>query len=596
MAFYLSPQVAIQEVDLTTTIPAVATSIGVIVLRNTYKGPEMTKEPITSVDNLVAKFGYSRKRVYDQDGNVSKTADCYEDINNAFGYLKYGSNLYCTRVMPPSATFAGVKLEDDGTYVQFDPGLTLNTETITGDISEPDEFHLEADTMLADAGDDLWMIAMSRGNWGNNIRTAIIDKTTQSQILSGGTGSWDDIIEQTVSSIDSPLQTDQDFLLIVQSKEQGSKIWETVEVHNVSLDEESTDDQGRSNFVETVVNEGSDYVRIIVSEDYKNGDVPEDWVTDSFQDFSGGADNGGDEVEDAQIIEAYNLYSNPEEIDVNIFIDSNKSETVKRRLVELSEVIRKDSMAIVDVKYEHVVKNKGNEIQDMVNWRKGLADDANFNQNSSYVAVYGNWFNVYDKYIKEYVWVPIAGYMAGLYASTDDQADPWFAPAGLNRAIVTGVRKLAFNPSTVGDRDLMYKNNINPIVSFSGYGKVVWGQKNMLAKSSAFNRVNVRRLFLTLEKGISTASKWFLFEPNDRFTRSQIVSMIDPFLADVKSRRGIYDYRVICDETNNTPTRIDRNELWVSIFIKPTRTAEFLVLQFVATRTGASFDEIIGEV
>lgn len=118
----------------------------------------------------------------------------------------------------------------------------------------------------------------------------------------------------------------------------------------------------------------------------------------------------------------------------------------------------------------------------------------------------------------------------------------------------------------------------------------------MLDKPSAFNRVNVRRLFLVLEKAISTASKWFLFEPNDRFTRSQIVSMIQPFLRDVKSRRGVYDFRVVCDETNNTPERIDRNELWVSIFIKPTRTAEFIVLQFVATRTGQSFDEIIGNI
>ncbi len=593
MAFYVSPSVNIKEIQLDTTIPATATSIGVIVLRNTYKGPEMTQEYITSTNQLIDKFGSPRKRVYDHDGNYTKTAFCYEDLNSAMGYLKYGQNLYCTRVMPPSATFAGVQLDSDGNYTQFEPGLTLNTETIEGDISDPDEFHEEADTMLANEGDDLWMIAQSRGWWGNNVRVGLIDRETQTAVSTGG-GSLDDVLEAEVNSIDSPLDSDQDFLLIVQTKEQGSKTWQTTEIHNVSLDQDAVDDQGRPKFVESVVNNQSDYLRIIVSEEYKNEDVPSDWVTDSFQLLGGGSDNGGDSVDDAAILEAYNLYSNPEEIDVNIFIDSNKSETVKRRLVELCEIVRKDSMAIADVNYSHVVKNKGNEVTDMVEWRKGLSDSTNFNQNSSYVSVYANWFNVYDKYLKEYVWVPTSGYMAGLYARTDNLTDPWFAPAGLNRTVITGVRKLAFNP-TLGQRDLLYKNGLNPIVSFSGQGKVVWGQKTLLDKSSAFNRVNVRRLFLTLEKAISTAAKYHLFEPNDRFQRSQMVSMIQPFLRDVQSRRGIYDFRVICDTTNNTPNRIDRNELWVDIYIAPTRSSEFIVLQFIATRTSANFAELIGE-
>lgn len=140
----------------------------------------------------------------------------------------------------------------------------------------------------------------------------------------------------------------------------------------------------------------------------------------------------------------------------------------------------------------------------------------------------------------------------------------------------------------------MYLNGVNPIVSFAGQGKVVWGQKTLLDKSSAFNRVNVRRLFMLLEKAISTASKYFLFEPSDRFTRAQLVGMIDPFLRDVQSRRGLYDFRIICDETNNTGERIDRNELWCDIYLKPTRAAEFIVLNFIATKTGVNFDEVIG--
>ncbi len=174
-------------------------------------------------------------------------------------------------------------------------------------------------------------------------------------------------------------------------------------------------------------------------------------------------------------------------------------------------------------------------------------------------------------------------------------ADPWWAPAGLNRAVLTGVRRLAWNPK-LGNRDILYSNGINPIVSFAGQGKVIWGQKTMLAKESAFNRVNVRRLFITIEKAISTAAKYFLFEPNDAVTRNLLINMIVPFLRDVQARRGIFDFRVICDETNNTPERVDRNELWCDILIKPTRTAEFIVLNFVATKTGASFEEAAAAV
>jgi phage tail sheath protein FI len=189
----------------------------------------------------------------------------------------------------------------------------------------------------------------------------------------------------------------------------------------------------------------------------------------------------------------------------------------------------------------------------------------------------------------------MAGHVAGIYAKTDYMRDPWWAPAGLNRAILTNIRRLAWNPK-LGHRDMLYKDGINPIVSFAGQGKVVWGQKTMLDKSSAFNRVNVRRLFIVLEKAISTAAKYFLFEFNDRITRSQLVTMIEPFLRDVQQRRGIYDFKVICDETNNTPERIDRNELWCTIFIKPTRVAEFIVLQFVAMKTGMTFEEAAQEV
>jgi phage tail sheath protein FI len=282
---------------------------------------------------------------------------------------------------------------------------------------------------------------------------------------------------------------------------------------------------------------------------------------------------------------ALDLYANAEEIDVNIFIDSNKSTTVKAYIVSICED-RKDSIAVLDCLSTDVINNIGTEAEDLRAYRKDT-----LNENTSYAALYSNWLDVYDKWNGKYRWIPASGFVAGIYANTDDVADPWFAPAGLNRALLGNVRRLAWNP-TKGERDVLYKNGINPIVSFAGQGKVVWGQKTLLDKESAFNRINVRRLFIVLEKAISTAAKYFLFEPNDDLTRMMLVNMIDPFLRDVRSRRGIYDYMVVCDTTNNTAERIDRNELWCDIYIKPTRAAEFIVLNFIATKTGASFTEI----
>jgi len=600
---FLSPKVKVTEVDLTTMIPAVATSIGVLVLRNTWKGPEMTQQLITTPGQLEQMFGYSKKKMYDTDGNYIKRSEYYEDFNNALGFLKFGSMLYCTRVMPDGAKFAGI-INDGMEYKKFgeeggQEALELNTETQLGSVTNPDEI-ADAESepipnMISDAGDDFWILSYSRGYHGNRTRVSIMDKDTQTNAPSGTT------IEFFANAIDSPIEDDDDLLVIVESKEQGSRQFQVVEIHNVSLDEEKLDDQGRPKFIESSINQNSQYIRIAVNENQKNLEtVPSSWVTEEPEEFGGGADYDEEDgtPSDASIIEGYDLYKNPEEIDVNLFIDSGKSETVKRRLVTLAQTIRGDSVAIVDVPYTAVRNNKGHEATDLVAWRRGSEDwggSDTFNQNSSYVAAYANWLNVYDRYLKEYVWVPSSGYMAGIYAHTDDIRDAWWAPAGLNRAILTGVRKLAWNPAE-GERDLLYMNGLNPIVSFSGMGKVVWGQKTLLNKASAFNRVNVRRLFLVIAKAVATSMKWFLFEMNDEFTRAQIVSMIRPYMADIKSRRGVYDFLVVCDERNNTPERIDRNELWLDIYIQPTRVAEFIHVRLIATRTGVSMEELVGSV
>lgn len=590
MSFYLSPLVDVNEIDLTTTIPAVATSIGVIVLRNTYKGPENKKTLITSTNELIDRFGQPRVKMYRSDGVSSNTAFCYQDILSAIGFLKYGNKLYCTRTMPASATFSGT-IGVSGTDPSFEPFTGesgAHPSYILTDLAseDPDEFH---EDIVVTGNYPFYIIAASRGRWGNNLRIAVIGKADYDDIIDGSNDTWE--VYPYIAAIDSPLDTTKEFLLVVQEKEQGESTWTTKEIWNVSTNEDKLDDQGISMFAETKINGDSNYIRIALNEDQKNTAIT--WSTQDWQQLGGGYDYDSAEdafPSDAVIINGYELYDNPDEIDVNIFIDSNKSNTVKQELISICETDRKDCMAILDVNRDHVLNNKGNETTDLRDWRRG-STVSDFNENTSYAAVYANWLEVYDKWTQKYRWVPASGYVAGIYANTDDVSDPWFAPAGLNRARLQNIRRLAFNPNQ-GQRDILYQNGLNPIVSFAGQGKVVYGQKTYLDKSSAFNRVNVRRLFLVLEKAISTASKYFLFEPNDEVTRVQLTNMIDPFLRDVKGRRGIYDFLIICDETNNTPERIDRNELWCDIYIKPTRAAEFIVLNFIATKTGASFTEI----
>jgi phage tail sheath protein FI len=219
-------------------------------------------------------------------------------------------------------------------------------------------------------------------------------------------------------------------------------------------------------------------------------------------------------------------------------------------------------------------------------WRDGLTS-------SSYAFGDSSALYVYDKYKDRYRWIPASGAMAGLSANADMVADAWFSPAGMTRGNLRNVTKLAFNPAQA-ERDDLYKVGLNPLVSFPGQGVMLWGDKTLQVKASAFDRINVRRLFITLEKAISQASKASLFEFNDEFTRAQFRNMVEPFLRDIKGRRGVTDFKVVCDETNNTGNVIDTNRFVADIYIKPARSINFITLNFVATRTGVEFSEIAG--
>jgi len=214
-------------------------------------------------------------------------------------------------------------------------------------------------------------------------------------------------------------------------------------------------------------------------------------------------------------------------------------------------------------------------------------------RSSSYVVFDSGYKYVYDRYNDVYRYVPLNGDIAGLAARTDLVADTWFSPAGFNRGVIRGAVKLAYNP-TQTQRDQLYPSRINPVSTFPGQGTVLFGDKTGLTSPSAFDRINVRRLFITLEKAISTASKFQLFEFNDEFTRANFRNIVEPFLREVQGRRGITDFLVVCDETNNTGEVIDRNEFIAEIFVKPARSINFITLQFIATRTGVAFEEVAG--
>lgn len=227
-----------------------------------------------------------------------------------------------------------------------------------------------------------------------------------------------------------------------------------------------------------------------------------------------------------------------------------------------------------------------NPVTDVSTWAQGLTS-------TSYAAADSTAVYVYDKYNDVYRWIGAGGHQAGLCANTDNVADAWFSPAGVNRGQLLGITKLAFNP-TKAHRDTLYKGRVNPIVSLPGQGTVLFGDKTLLKRPSAFDRINVRRLFIVLEKAISTAAEAQLFEFNDEFTRAQFRNLVEPFLRDVKGRRGLTDFAVVCDDTNNTSQVVDGNRFVADIFIKPARSINFITLNFVATRTGVDFSEIAG--
>lgn len=355
---------------------------------------------------------------------------------------------------------------------------------------------------------------------------------------------------------------------------------------------------GTSNYWVDVLRENSEYVYVAdttVSTDLTGGG--EEFSVNAsnktfgqfgVRDFNLSGGSNGARPRAADIIVAQDAYFNdPETVDISLMIGNGATaevdaKTIADNLISLCES-RKDCVAFLSPAYNDA--SGSTPMEDIIAFRNTLSS-------TSYAVLDTGWKKRFDAYNDVDRWIPLSGDVAGLCVRTDRLADPWFSPAGLNRGQIRNSIKLAFNPTKV-QRDRLYSSNINPVVTFPGEGTVLFGDKTLLTRPSAFDRINVRRLFIVLEKAIATASKYLLFEQNDTFTRSQFRNLVEPFLRDVQGRRGITDYRVVCDETNNTPQVINSNQFRGDIFIKPTRSINFISLSFVATPEGVSFDEVI---
>ena len=643
MAFQVSPGVLVQERDLTRIIPAVSTSVGAFagVFR---KGPLDEIVTVSSEQELVDTFG-------------KPDSDNFEDFFSAANFLQYSNALRVVRAQNSSianAVASGssfvIKNETDytnnyatgqgsvGEWAARTAGAWGNSLLISVCPSAT-AYEETAKTTLADAatavGDTTVILTSSVGfivgdivNFSTTAGTSDYDDGHEYRVTANNTGS------NTITIVRHPSGTGglQRALTNGCNVRRRWRFYDQVsgapgtspyalarsgvndEIHVIVIDEDGVisgtqntvlevysklskasdakSPQGDSNYYPSVILGKSKYVYWM---DHNTGGS--NWgsaasgvtftavttpITTSLQSGSDGS-----AITNAQKKTAYEKFLDSETVDVGLIIAGAGDATHVDNVISIAED-RKDAVAFVSPERADVVNvaNANTQTSNVIGFYNSI-------RSSSYVVFDSGYKYQYDRYNDVYRFVPLNGDIAGLSARTDLIADSWYSPAGFNRGTIRGAVKLAYNPNKT-QRDDLYRNRVNAVVTFPGQGTVLFGDKTGLSAPSAFDRINVRRLFIVLEKAISTASKFQLFEFNDEFTRANFRNIVEPFLREVQGRRGITDFLVVCDETNNTGEVIDRNEFIAEIFVKPARSINFITLQFVATRTGVSFEEVAG--
>jgi len=369
---------------------------------------------------------------------------------------------------------------------------------------------------------------------------------------------------------------------------------------NLSRATDAENVDGTTNYYATVINQQSNFVwwgndRATAVSNTSPYVVSSTATVPLKASFYGGADGPNEDLVPLSVLTfAYDQFASAEDVDVSLIMQGKARGSSIDNFTDLGEYIiqnicqqRKDCIAFISPDMTDVVNQYGNEAANIVQFR-------NFMTSTSYGVIDTGYKYQYDRYNNVYRWIPLNGDIAGLCTRTDTTNDPWWSPAGFNRGQINNVVKLAYNPSQT-DRDFLYTNGVNPVVTFPGQGTVLFGDKTMLARPSAFDRINVRRLFIVLEKAIATAAKFLLFEFNDSFTQATFKNMVNPYLRQIQGMRGITDFLVVCDSTNNTPTVVDANQFVGDIYIKPARSINFINLNFVAVPTGVAFSEVVGQ-
>ena len=640
MAFQVSPGVLVQEKDLTRIIPAVSTSIGAVAFQAT-QGPLDEVTSISSEQELVSKFG-------------KPNSTTFEGFFTAANFLQYSNSLRVVRVQNSSvsnATEAGstfvIKNTTDyqdnyadgsgaavGLWAARTAGAYGNNLKIESCPSAT-AYEETAKTTVSDAsmsvGDTVVTVASATGinagdivNFGDEYEYRVISISTndlnivrkdEPQYFGTSDSSglhaaptngaavrrrwrYYDLFDKAPGT--SPYAQARsgvnDEMHIVVVDEDGGiaqvkgDVLEKFEA--VSKGSDAKTAQGSTNYYPDVIYNQSSYIFWM---DHNSSGT--NWgnavsgttytaVTSvSTVSLSNGSD--GTSATTAQKLAAYNKFADGDTVDVGLIMAGSGGATHIDNLITIAEN-RMDAIIFASPERSDVVN-----VADANTQKDNVIGFFNTIRSSSYVVFDSGYKYMYDRYNDVYRHVPLNGDIAGLGARTDLVADAWWSPAGLNRGIVRGAVKLAFNP-TKTQRDELYRARVNPVSTFPGQGTVLFGDKTGLTAPSAFDRINVRRLFIVLEKAIATASKFQLFEFNDEFTRANFRNIVEPFLREVQGRRGITDFLVVCDETNNTGEVIDRNEFIAEIFVKPARSINFITLQFIATRTGVSFDEVAG--
>lgn len=367
---------------------------------------------------------------------------------------------------------------------------------------------------------------------------------------------------------------------------------------NLSRATDAKTEDGASNYYKTVINENSSYVWLANDRSNAVSNTALNLTSStntkplslSFVDGSDGPNEAN--VVFGDVTRSYDLFRSAEGVDISLVLTGKTrggthGEQLANYLVDNIAEARRDCVVFISPDSGDVVRNIGSEAESIRVFRNVL-------RSTSYAVLDSGYKYQYDKYNDVYRYIPLNGDTAGLCVKTDETRDPWFSPAGFNRGQIKNLIKLAYNPNKT-DRDLLYKAGVNPVVTFPGQGTILFGDKTLLNSPSAFDRINVRRLFIVLEKAIATAAKTFLFEFNDEFTRSQFKNLVEPFLRDVQGRRGITAFKVVCDDSNNTSQVIDSNQFIGDIYVKPAKSINFIQLNFVAVRTGVEFSEIVGQ-